>query len=130
MTAQRYSQSLLGTALPCISSRYLYLSDLPISPLARISARSAHSLKASILPYFHHQAGSSSAHPRHPVIRVSLDLQCQLRNSKHHRLLEACHEAKNKARQKVQSVKRQKKVGQKTDVCLTVMKKKRAQFTF
>lgn len=68
---------------PALQFISLYISDLPTSSLPRISACSAHSfiqIKASILPYFR-KAGPSSANSRHPVIRVCLDLQCQVRNS-------------------------------------------------
>lgn len=78
-------QPVLGTSLPCKD-----LSDLPNSPLPRISAHSGTLPRLDWgihPPYFHHQAGSSSACPRHPVIRVCLDLQCQVRNSNHHSLL-------------------------------------------
>lgn len=74
-------QPVLGTSLPCKD-----LSDLPNSPLPRISAHSGTLPRLDWgihPPYFHHQAGSSSACPRHPVIRVCLDLQCQVRNSNH-----------------------------------------------
>lgn len=114
---------------PALNFISLYLSHLPIPPLPRASALSAHSLlqiKTHMLPYFHLQAGSSSAHPRHTVIRVCLNLSsAPVEELKPPVCCRLATRLRIKLDRKLSQSKGRKKVGQKTDVCLTVMKKKR-----